>query len=76
MTLGAFVGFSHLPVTWWALALIFLAMFGYAIDVQAGRPYSWTVIGTILLVGALNFLPVLALGPVVEHFLLQHGQLF
>lgn len=47
---GAFVGFSHLPVTWWAVALIFLAMFGYAIDVQAGRPLAWTVIGTIALV--------------------------
>ena len=33
---GAFVGFDNLPVTWWALALIFVAMFGYAIDVQAG----------------------------------------
>src|SRR5207342_513409 len=31
---GAFVGFNNLPVTWWALALIFVAMFGYAIDVQ------------------------------------------
>jgi membrane-bound serine protease (ClpP class) len=53
---GAFVGFSHLPVTWWALALIFLAMFGYGIDVQAGRPFSWTVIGTILLVIGSLFL--------------------
>ena len=35
--IGAFVGFSHLPVTWWALGLILVAMFGYAIDVQAGR---------------------------------------
>ncbi len=53
---GAFVGFSHLPVTWWALALVFLAMFGYAIDVQAGRPLSWTVIGTVLLVVGSLFL--------------------
>ncbi|MGZ4797122.1 MAG: NfeD family protein [Acidimicrobiia bacterium] len=53
---GAFVGVSHLPVTWWALAVIFLAMFGYAIDVQAGRAYSWTVIGTILLVVGTLFL--------------------
>lgn len=53
---GAFVGFSHLPVTWWALALIFLAMFGYGIDVQAGRPLSWTVIGTVLLVIGSLFL--------------------
>jgi membrane-bound serine protease (ClpP class) len=53
---GAFVGFSHLPVTIWALVLIFLAMFGYAIDVQAGRAYSWTVISTILLIVASLFL--------------------
>ena len=53
---GAFVGFSHLPVTWWALVLIFLAMFGYAVDVQAGRAYSWTVIGTVLLVVGTLFL--------------------
>jgi membrane-bound serine protease (ClpP class) len=51
---GAFVGFSHLPVTWWAVGLVFLAMFGYAIDVQAGRPLAWTVIGTAaLIVGSL-----------------------
>lgn len=48
--IGAFVGFSHLPVTWWAVALVFLAMLGYAIDVQAGRPLAWTVIGTAALV--------------------------
>ncbi len=53
---GAFVGFSHLPVTMWALALIFLAMLGYAIDVQAGRAYSWTVIATILLIVGSLFL--------------------
>ena len=53
---GAFVGFSNLPVTWWALGLILLAMFGYAIDVQAGRAYSWTVIGTVLLVIGSLFL--------------------
>jgi membrane-bound serine protease (ClpP class) len=53
---GAFVGFSHLPVTWWALGLILLAGFGYAIDVQAGRAYSWTVIATILLVIGSLFL--------------------
>ena len=29
-------GFSHLPVHWWALALLFFAMFGFAVDVQAG----------------------------------------
>lgn len=53
---GAFVGFNNLPVTWWALALVFVAMFGYAIDVQAGRAYSWTVIATVLLVVGTLFL--------------------
>ena len=32
------------------------------------------LIGTVLLVGALNFLPALALGPIVEHFLTAPGQ--
>ena len=34
------------------------------------------LIGTVLLIGALNFLPALTLGPVVEHFLMQGGKLF
>ena len=41
---------------------------------------GWTfiilLIGTVLLIGALNFLPALALGPVVEHFLMHSGKLF
>ncbi len=41
---------------------------------------GWTflilLIGTVLLIGALNFLPALALGPVVEHFLMHGGKLF
>ncbi|MHB1544286.1 MAG: potassium-transporting ATPase subunit KdpA [Gammaproteobacteria bacterium] len=31
------------------------------------------LIGTVLLVGALNFLPALSLGPLIEHFLLIHS---
>lgn len=53
---GAFVGFSHLPVTPWAVLVILFAMFGYAIDVQAGRAYAWTVIATIALVVGSLFL--------------------
>lgn len=41
----------------------------------AGGTFVVLLLGTILLVGALNFLPALALGPVVEHFLMVHGQL-
>jgi K+-transporting ATPase ATPase A chain len=31
------------------------------------------LIGTILLIGVLNYVPALALGPVVEHFMLFQG---
>jgi len=33
-------------------------------------------VGTVLLVGALTFVPALVLGPVVEHFLMHAGKLF
>jgi potassium-transporting ATPase potassium-binding subunit len=36
----------------------------------SGVTFTWLLIGTVLLVGALNFLPALALGPIVEHFIL------
>jgi K+-transporting ATPase ATPase A chain len=41
-----------------------------------GFTFVVLLIGTILLVGALNFLPALALGPIVEHFLMLQGKLF
>jgi membrane-bound serine protease (ClpP class) len=47
--IGAFVGFSHLPVHWWALALLFVATFGFSVDVQAGGFGPWTAIGTVSL---------------------------
>jgi len=34
------------------------------------------LIGTVVLVGALTFFPALALGPIVEHYLMQDGKLF
>ncbi len=34
------------------------------------------LLGVILIVGALTFLPVLSLGPVVEHYLMEAGTLF
>jgi K+-transporting ATPase ATPase A chain len=34
------------------------------------------LIGTVILVGALTFLPALALGPIVEHFQMLKGNLF
>ena len=33
-------------------------------------------VGTVILVGALTFLPALALGPIVEHFLMLGGRTF
>ncbi|MGN6643196.1 MAG: potassium-transporting ATPase subunit KdpA [Verrucomicrobiota bacterium] len=41
-----------------------------------GGTFVILLLGTILLVGALNFLPALALGPIVEHFLMLQGKLF
>jgi membrane-bound serine protease (ClpP class) len=43
--IGALVGFSHLPVAWWAAGLLMLAVFGFAVDVQAGGLGVWTFIG-------------------------------
>ena len=42
----------------------------------SGGTFVILVLGTILLVGALNFLPALTLGPIVEHFLMGQGKLF
>jgi potassium-transporting ATPase potassium-binding subunit len=42
----------------------------------AGLTFVVLLVGTVLLVGALNFLPGLTLGPVVEHFLTAQGKLF
>ena len=41
-----------------------------------GGTFFVLLIGTVLLVGALNFVPALTLGPVVEHFLNLQGKLF
>ncbi len=41
-----------------------------------GFTFVALLIGTVLLVGALNYLPGLALGPIVEHFLTGQTQLF
>jgi membrane-bound serine protease (ClpP class) len=48
--LGAAYGFSHLPLRWWAAALLAAAVTGFAIDVQAGGVGAWTVIGTAALI--------------------------
>jgi len=42
----------------------------------SGVTFVLLLIGTVLIVGALTFLPTLALGPIVEHYLMQAGHLF
>jgi len=42
----------------------------------SGTTFVLLLVGTVLLVGALTFLPALALGPIVEHFLMVKGTLF
>jgi K+-transporting ATPase ATPase A chain len=41
-----------------------------------GPLFITLLIGTVILVGALTFFPALALGPIVEHYLMQQGKLF
>ncbi len=41
-----------------------------------GATFTLLLIGVIIIVGALTFLPVLALGPIVEHFLMQARRSF
>jgi len=43
---------------------------------MSGVTFVILLLGTVLLVGALNFLPCLTLGPIVEHFLMLQGKLF
>jgi len=42
----------------------------------SGLIFIFLVVGIIILVGALTFLPALALGPVLEHYLMKAGKLF
>jgi K+-transporting ATPase ATPase A chain len=41
-----------------------------------GVAFSVLLLSVVLIVGALTFFPVLSLGPVVEHFLMQSGRTF
>jgi K+-transporting ATPase ATPase A chain len=38
--------------------------------------FSALLVSVIVIVGALTFFPALSLGPIVEHFLMSHGQVF
>ncbi len=42
----------------------------------SGALFSALLIGVVLIVGALTFFPALALGPIVEHFLMGSGALY
>lgn len=51
-------GLGALDATPLGLALVALATFGFAVDVQAGAPRAWTVIATVsLFVGSLVLFP-------------------
>ncbi|HEY7306573.1 MAG TPA: potassium-transporting ATPase subunit KdpA [Bryobacteraceae bacterium] len=41
-----------------------------------GPMFVSLLVGTVILVGALTFFPALALGPIVEHYLMLDGKLF
>ncbi|HLI83623.1 MAG TPA: potassium-transporting ATPase subunit KdpA, partial [Bryobacteraceae bacterium] len=41
-----------------------------------GPLFVGLLIGTVVIVGALTYFPALALGPIVEHYLMQAGRLF
>ncbi|MEQ8843069.1 MAG: NfeD family protein [Acidimicrobiales bacterium] len=49
-------GLDVLPVRTWALALLVIAMLGYAVDVQTGVPRAWSAIATLCLVVGSLFL--------------------
>jgi potassium-transporting ATPase potassium-binding subunit len=41
-----------------------------------GPLFVGLLVGTVLIVGALTFFPAIALGPIVEHYLMESGKLF
>ena len=49
LVLGCY-GLVALPTRGWAVLLLLVAMFGYAVDIQIGVPRVWTVIATVCLV--------------------------
>lgn len=47
-------GLWVLPTNWWALVLLGISMFAFAVDVQTGVPRLWTGVG-IVLFGVVTF---------------------
>jgi K+-transporting ATPase ATPase A chain len=37
----------------------------------SGPTFALLLAGTVVVIGALTFLPALAMGPIVEHFIMQ-----
>ena len=52
------------------IAVVGLTLAVLVVAKGMGMPLPFAVIGTVLLVGALTFVPALALGPVVEHLMM------
>ena len=65
LLLGSY-GLAVLPVNWWALALLLLAMFFLAIDIQTNVPRFYTILGLVCFV-ARYLVPVRRRVPVVDH---------
>jgi membrane-bound serine protease (ClpP class) len=55
LVLGGY-GLGVLPTRPWAVVLLAVGIVGYGIDVQAGSPRTWTVIGTLTFVAGSFFL--------------------
>ncbi|MFN8034610.1 MAG: NfeD family protein [Acidimicrobiia bacterium] len=53
---GACIGWSHLPVHWWAAMLLVIGVLGFAVDIQAGGLGAWTFIGGASLIAGSVFL--------------------
>jgi K+-transporting ATPase ATPase A chain len=77
MLFGRFVMLVPILALAGSLARKKLVPAGEASFPASGATFVIILVGTILIVGALTFLPALALGPVVEHFLMTgSGVLF
>jgi membrane-bound serine protease (ClpP class) len=57
-------GLGVLPFRAYALVLILIGILGFAIDLQAGAPRVWTVVGTVaLVIGTVRLYSVVGLSP-------------
>ncbi|HUJ09804.1 MAG TPA: potassium-transporting ATPase subunit KdpA [Verrucomicrobiae bacterium] len=76
MLIGRFLMIVPILAMAGALARKKVAPAGAGTFPVSGGTFVILLIGTVLLIGALNFLPALTLGPIVEHFLTLQGKLF